>query len=210
MTPNNPTERTLHWDRIYGIRPGKECSWFQATPEPSLGIIQRIAPNLDAHIIDIGGGDGLLVDHLLDLGYSNLTVLDISEKAIERAKQRLGTRSNSIQWVVCDVTEFEPTKTYDVWHDRAAFHFLRDEGQIQTYTRVAQQSLNPGGHLFLGTFSTDGPTKCSGLEIQQYNQDSMKSVIEPVGFTNQQWVTDAHITPSESVQNFLFGLFQRK
>lgn len=175
MTPNNPTERTSHWDRIYGIRSDKECSWFQATPEPSLSVIRRIAPNLDAQIIDIGGGDGLLVDHLLDLGYTNLTVLDISEKAI----------------------------------DRAGFHFLRQSDHIQTYTRVAQQSLNPGGHLFLGTFSTDGPTKCSGLEIQQYSQDTMKSVIEPAGFTSLEWASDAHITPSESVQDFLFGLFQR-
>ena len=209
MTPNKATERKSHWDRIYSLRPGKDCSWYQATPKPSLVMLERIAPALDAKIIDIGGGDGLLVDHLLSLDYTNITVLDISAQAIDRAKARLGDRAEQVQWIVSDVTQFNPPTTYDIWHDRAAFHFLRAPEQIQSYTEIAHRSLNPQGHLIMGTFSTEGPTKCSGLEIQQYSEESLKATIEPAGFNAKAWSTDAHITPSESVQNFLFGLFQR-
>ena len=164
---------------------------------------------LDANIIDIGGGDSHFVDALLDKGYKNIWVLDISSKAIDKAKQRLGARANNVHWIVSDVTEFEPPVQVDFWHDRAAFHFLTTEDEIYKYVTIAEDAIKKDGYLILGTFSENGPEKCSGLKIKQYSEASMSARFE-VAFDKIKCITEDHITPFSTVQNFLFCSFKKK
>ena len=153
-----------HWENIYQTKNLSEVSWYQPTPETSLNFFKKFEVPLTAQIIDIGGGDSYLVDHLLELGYHNISVLDISSAAIERAKLRLGEKADKVTWIVSDITTFVPTQNYDIWHDRAAFHFLTDELSISKYVETASKVLSPSGILILGTFSNQGPTKCSGID----------------------------------------------
>jgi SAM-dependent methyltransferase len=164
---------------------------------------------LQASIIDIGGGDSNLVDALLERGYTNITVLDISANAIERTKARLGKKAALVQWIVCDVTAFVPNQQYDFWHDRAAFHFLTDNTSVASYTQIAQKAIKPGGYFVLGTFSNNGPKKCSGLDIQQYSRSSMFAVLGPF-FRKIKCRETVHITPFQTNQNFLFCSFKRR
>ncbi len=164
---------------------------------------------LNANIIDIGGGDSHFVDALLNKGYQNIYVLDISANAIERAKQRLGEKASKVHWIVSDVTEFEPPVQFDLWHDRAAFHFLTTEDKIYKYVSIAEDAIKPDGYLILGTFSENGPTKCSGLEIKQYSETSMSARFE-VAFDRIKCTTEDHTTPFNTVQNFLFCSFKKK
>ena len=166
-------DRKKHWETIYQTTQLNEVSWYQSTPETSLDFIKHFNMPTTAKIIDIGGGDSFFVDHLLDKGYQDITVLDISEAAIERAKQRLGERAKKVKWIVADAADFQPTVKYDFWHDRAAFHFLTDEQEISSYLETAQHSIKPKGVLVVGTFSKQGPKKCSGIEIKQYSENSM-------------------------------------
>lgn len=202
-------DRKKHWENIYQSKALHEVSWFQPRPESSLGIIEGMKLPTSAKIIDVGGGDSLLVDHLLELGYENITVLDISEAAIARAKQRLGARASRVQWIVADAATFEPTKPYDLWHDRAAFHFLTQEAEIAHYLNAAHQGLAPKGHLVLGTFSDQGPKKCSGIEIKQYSEANMSAQMERY-FEKIDCFTVDHHTPSGGVQNFLFCHFRKR
>ncbi|NNE29747.1 MAG: class I SAM-dependent methyltransferase [Saprospiraceae bacterium] len=201
-------DRKAHWENIYETRPLDTVSWYQPKPETSLRYFKALATRKDARILDVGGGDSFLVDHLLDEGYSDITILDISEKGIERAKARLGDRAEKITWINSDITNFEPEGQYDLWHDRAAFHFLNSEEEIQKYLEIASKAIRPGGNLVLGTFSTEGPTKCSGIEIRQYSPGSM---IELFGknFFNVGYQTIDHKTPKGGLQNFVFCSFQR-
>ena len=164
---------------------------------------------LKANIIDIGGGDSHFVDALIDKGYHNIWVLDISVNAIERAKQRLGARATKVHWIVSDVTEFEPPVQFDFLHDRAAFHFLTTEDKIYRYVSIAEDAINNDGYLILGTFSENGPTKCSGLEVRQYSEASMSARFE-VAFDRIKCVHEDHTTPFNIVQNFLFCSFKKK
>jgi len=202
-------DRKKHWENIYHTRALHEVSWFQPRPETSLGIIEGLKLPASAKIIDVGGGDNLLVDHLLDMGYENITVLDISATAIEKAKQRLGPRAHSIQWIVADAATFEPTAQYDLWHDRAAFHFLTQDTEIAHYLNSAHQGLAPNGHLVIGTFSDQGPTKCSGIDIKQYSEASMAEQLSSL-FEKINCRTLDHTTPSGGVQNFLFCHFRKR
>ncbi|HRP61505.1 MAG TPA: class I SAM-dependent methyltransferase, partial [Vicingus sp.] len=161
--------RKKHWENIYETKPLSEVSWFQPTPETSLNFFKEYKIPTTAKIIDIGGGDSLLVDFLLDLGYQNITVLDISEAALNRAKKRLGNKANQVKWIVADVTTFEPAEKYDFWHDRAAFHFLTNEDEVKHYVETVRNSITPNGILVIGTFSEQGPKKCSGIDIKQYS-----------------------------------------
>ncbi len=163
----NSQERKAHWEHIYATKTLKEVSWYQPKPETSLAYFtaNNIAKN--AAIIDVGGGDSFLVDCLLEEGYTNLTVLDISAKAIQRAKDRLGNKASKVTWIVSDVLEFQPTQTYDVWHDRAAFHFLTEAKDIEHYKQLVSKASTKGGVLVIGAFSKKGPTKCSGIPITQ-------------------------------------------
>lgn len=161
-----------------------------------------------AKVIDIGGGDSLLVDHLLEQGFSDLTVLDISETALEKAKRRLGARAAKVKWVVADVTAFEPEEHYDVWHDRAVFHFLLKEEEISRYVQSAHKSLSPSGLLIVGTFSDQGPEKCSGLSVRRYLESALTDCFFQY-FGKLTAISSDHITPSGAVQNFIFCGFKK-
>lgn len=163
---------------------------------------------LDANIIDVGGGDSHFVDALLEKGYRNIYLLDISANAVERTKKRLGEKAENVSFIVSDITEFKPETKFDFWHDRAAFHFLTGEEKISKYVSLAEQSINKNGYLILGTFSNEGPKKCSGLEIKQYSEGSMSNRFE-VGFNRIKCIREDHLTPFNTTQNFLFCSFQR-
>ena len=167
-----------HWEKIYSTKLTNEVSWFQVYPKTSMEFIALFDPPKNAAIIDIGGGESHFVDSLIDRGYTDITVLDISENAINRAKKRLGENSALIKWIVSDITEFKPEQQYDFWHDRAAFHFLTTEQQADKYVEIAKTGISKNGYLIRGTFSESGPQKCSGLEIKQYSEESMSSKFE--------------------------------
>ncbi len=158
--------RLNHWEHIYQTKALNEVSWYQPKPETSLSFFTELQVSPEAKILDVGGGDSFLVDYLLDLGYLDLTVLDISATAIERAKSRLGERAKQVKWIVSDILDFVPQVRYDVWHDRAAFHFLTEEKEVERYVETAAQGIADNGVLILGTFSENGPKKCSGILIQ--------------------------------------------
>jgi 2-polyprenyl-3-methyl-5-hydroxy-6-metoxy-1,4-benzoquinol methylase len=198
-----------HWNSIYSTKAEDEVSWFQPYPKTSMEFVELFHLPLDANIIDIGGGDSHFVDALLDKGYENIWVLDISANAIERAKQRLGKRALKVHWIVSDVINFEPPVHFDLWHDRAAFHFLTSEETIYKYVSIAEDAINNHCHLVLGTFSENGPKKCSGLDIRQYSEASMSARFE-IAFDRIKCVSEDHLTPFNTVQNFLFCSFRRK
>lgn len=198
-----------HWDNVYGAKAENEVSWFQPYPKTSMEFVELFNLPLEANIIDIGGGDSHFVDALLDKGYQNIWVLDISGNAIERAKQRLGQRGEQVHWIVSDIINFAPPVEFDFWHDRAAFHFLTTEEKIYKYISIAEDAIKKDGYLVLGTFSENGPEKCSGLEIKQYSEASMSSRFE-IAFDRIKCVTEDHTTPFNTVQNFLFCSFRKK
>lgn len=201
-------DRKKHWEEIYQTKQLESCSWYQPSPFTSISLIEDGGIPLSSKIIDVGGGDSFLVDHLLDKGYTDITVLDISEAAIQRAKQRIGNRAAKATWIVSDVTRFKPSEKYDVWHDRAAFHFLTDPVDIGKYVELVEASIAPGGKLIVGTFSETGPKKCSGIEIKQYSKEELASVFSK-GFTKNSCLNVDHATPSNTVQNFTFCSFKR-
>ncbi|MDT8413837.1 MAG: class I SAM-dependent methyltransferase [Flavobacteriaceae bacterium] len=201
-------DRKKHWENIYQTKELKDVSWFQSTPETSLDFFKQFNVPTTAKVIDIGGGDSFLVDHLLDLGYQNISVLDISAAAIDSAKQRLGDKAKNVTWIVADAANFKPTVTYDFWHDRAAFHFLTDEQEISNYLETAKQHINPTGVLVIGTFSKQGPTKCSGIEIKQYSETTMTDRLKHF-FEKIKCITVDHNTPSNTIQNFVFCSFRK-
>jgi 2-polyprenyl-3-methyl-5-hydroxy-6-metoxy-1,4-benzoquinol methylase len=198
-----------HWENVFTTKQETEVSWFQPYPKTSIEFVKLFNLPFDANIIDIGGGDSHFVDALLEEGYQNIWVLDISENALSRAKKRLGEKANKVNWVVSDIIDFIPTVTYDFWHDRAAFHFLTTEENINKYVGIAEKGIKTNGILVLGTFSETGPTKCSGLEIKQYSETSMSSRFE-LSFDRVKCITEEHQTPFNTTQNFLFCSFKKK
>ncbi|WP_223826725.1 class I SAM-dependent methyltransferase [Flagellimonas sp. S3867] len=207
MTRIEEFDRKTHWENLYRMKEINEVSWYQPNPETSLRLIEQFNPPTNAKIIDVGGGNSFLVDHLLDLGYTNVTVLDISGAAIKGAKQRLGEKASQVNWIITDIVDFKPIEIYDFWHDRAAFHFLTEEEDIQSYLINAYRGIKPNGILILGTFSNKGPKQCSGIEIRQYSETSMaqkfKKYFKKIGCK----IVD-HITPSGTIQNFVFCSFR--
>lgn len=201
-------DRKKHWENIYETKPLSEVSWFQPTPETSLNFFKEYKIPTTAKIIDIGGGDSLLVDFLLDLGYQNITVLDISEAALNRAKKRLGNKANQVKWIVADVTTFEPAEKYDFWHDRAAFHFLTNDEEIKHYVETVSKSIAPNGMLVIGTFSEQGPKKCSGIDIKQYSAVSLSNLFSS-SFKKLNCFTIEHQTPFNTIQQFVFCSFKK-
>jgi SAM-dependent methyltransferase len=202
----NP-ETKNHWETVYETKSPEQVSWTQEVPKTSLDFIHSFGVSKTAKIIDVGGGDSKLVDFLVNEGFENVTVLDISAKALDKAKIRLGENAKKINWVVSDITEFEPDTTFDVWHDRATFHFLTTEEQVAKYMDTARKSVN--GYLTIGTFSENGPTKCSGLTIKQYTEDSLTTELKN-GFEKIRCLTENHITPFQTTQNFVFCSFKRQ
>lgn len=203
------TKEQQHWNNIYRTKSEDEFSWFQPYPKTSMEFISLFNLPSDANVIDIGGGDAHFVDALLDKGYKNIWVLDISANAIERAKKRLGARATKVNWVVSDVTEFIPPVKFDFWHDRAAFHFLTSEDKIYKYVSIAEEAIKKNGYLILGTFSESGPKTCSGLMIKRYSEASMSARFE-VAFNKIRCIQEDHVTPFHTLQSFLFCSFQRK
>lgn len=197
-----------YWDSIYETRLPEAMSWTQAVPATSLALMREVGLSAGASVIDIGGGDGRLVDFLLDAGFADVTVLDISERSLARARHRLGARADRVRWVVGDVTEYEPDRRYDLWHDRAAFHFLTTTEQIVRYLSVATDAVRPGGHAVIGTFAVEGPATCSGLPVRRYSEDGLESELRR-GFTRVRCVSETHTTPFHTQQDFLFCSFRR-
>ncbi len=202
-------DKKQHWDKIYQTKELKDVSWYQPVPETSLDFLHQFQVPKDAKIIDIGGGDSLFVDYLLEQGYSDVTVLDISEAALDRAKLRIGNKANTVKWVVADASSFTPTEKYDFWHDRAAFHFLTKETEIDGYISALKAGIKPEGILVLGTFSEQGPKKCSGIEIKQYSEVSMTERIKML-FDKIKCITVDHTTPFQTIQNFIFCSFRKR
>ncbi len=199
--------RKEHWEKIYSGKQRNEVSWTQELPKTSLDFVHSFNLPKTARIIDIGGGDSKLVDYLLEEGFENISVLDISEKAIERAKQRLGNKAMKVNWIVSDVTEFHPPASYDCWHDRATFHFLTSSDEVNTYLATARQAVN--GFMVIGTFSDKGPKKCSMLDVHQYTEEELQQQLAD-GFRKIKCMTEDHETPFHTIQNFLFCSFKRE
>jgi len=195
-----------HWETVYETKNANEVSWTQEIPKISLDLIHSFRLTKTAKIIDIGGGDSKLVDYLIDEGFENITVLDISSKALDKAKQRLGEKAKKVNWIVSDITEFKPDTMFDVWHDRATFHFLTAKEQISKYIDTARKAVS--GYLVIGTFSDKGPKKCSGLNIKQYNEETLTTEFQ-IGFEKLSCITEDHVTPFGTTQNFLFCSFKR-
>jgi SAM-dependent methyltransferase len=198
----------MHWENIYRTKNSVEVSWTQEVPQTSLAFIHNFHLPKTASIIDIGGGDAKLVDYLLIEGFQNITVLDISGKALERARQRLGSNAAKVKWIEKDITDFEPDTTFDLWHDRAAFHFLLSSEQISKYLSIARKAVKPSGYCVIGTFSEIGPDKCSGLSVRRYGEQALAEEFSN-GFEKITCVTEDHITPFHTRQNFLFCSFKR-
>ena len=198
-----------HWEKVFEAKEGAEFSWFQPYPATSIEFLEIFKMPLDARIIDIGGGDSNFVDVLIEKGYGHISVLDISENALRRAKQRLGKKADFVNWILSDISDFKPVEKYDFWHDRAAFHFLTTNEKVEKYVNLAANSINAGGYLILGTFSENGPEKCSGLNIQQYSESSMTNRFEKA-FQRIKCVAEEHKTPFNTFQHFLFCSFRKK
>lgn len=199
--------RKKHWETVYETKTPDQVSWTQETPKTALDFIKSFGLSKTARIIDVGGGDSKLVDYLLEAGYENITVLDISLQALEKSKQRLGTKAKKVTWVVSDITDFKPETTYDIWHDRATFHFLTAPDQVEKYKDIVKNSVT--GFLIIGTFSEKGPKKCSGLDIQQYSEETLTTAFQN-DFEKLQCITEDHKTPFDTTQNFLFCSFKKR
>ncbi len=184
-------------------------SWYQPEPRLSLELIRAAAPAAGGRVIDVGGGASLLTDRLLDLAFERLAVLDIAESALKAARSRLGTRAGLVQWIAADVTEIQAVGTFDVWHDRAVFHFLTDPADRRKYVDLARRTLPELGHLIIASFDDDGPTRCSGLEVCRYNAASMAEELGE-GFSLVKEARETHFTPWNASQTFFYGVFRRR
>lgn len=204
----NKEERKAHWESIYKDKNQNEVSWYQQVPSTSLSYIDIFKLPLTARIIDIGGGDSFLVDHLIKFGYQDITVLDISAEALSRAKYRLGDKAKKIKWINTDILDFTPNRKYDYWHDRAAFHFLTNEKDISIYQSIANEAISDNGYMVIGSFSDKGPEKCSGIRIKQHTKESLKNIFEK-HFKVLDCVPVVHRTPSDSLQHFIFCSFKK-
>jgi SAM-dependent methyltransferase len=203
------SDRTTHWQNVYATKGEAEVSWFQENPAISLEMIRAANPDHGADIIDIGGGASRLVDALLQDGYRDIAVLDLSANALDAAKKRIGAAASAVDWIVADATTWQPVKTYDVWHDRAAFHFLTDPRDRIAYVGRLRTAVASGGHVIIATFAPDGPEKCSGLPVQRHDSASLAAELGP-GFELVETRSQIHRTPWQSTQAFQFSRFRRR
>lgn len=203
------SDKKQHWEKVFATKQETEVSWYQEKPETSINFFIENNISKDARIIDIGGGDSYLIDNLLDLGFKNLFLLDISSNAIERIKNRLGAKSEQVTFIVSDILDFQPNTTFDIWHDRASFHFLTNDNEISKYKNLVSNSIAINGFLFMGTFSENGPLKCSGLEITQYTESKFEAIFGD-DFEKIKCFQENHQTPFDTTQNFIFCTFKKK
>jgi len=199
-----------HWNRVYQTKPATEVSWYRAHLDTSLGLIEEAASVQTSAIIDVGGGESTLVDDLVERGYTDVTVLDISSTALDVTRARLGQNARTVHWICGDATTVDlPAVRYDVWHDRAVFHFLTDPAQRAAYVRHVARSLRAGGHVIVGTFGPDGPLQCSGLDVVRYSADALH---EQFGerFKLVRHLEEVHRTPLGREQQFVWCVCQRR
>lgn len=201
--------RKQHWEKVYETKDDHEIGWFQKLPKTSISLINKYAQSQDISVIDIGGGNSFLTKFLFNEGYSNLTVLDISVNALQRSLTRFGNDADKINWKASDILEFSTHEAFQIWHDRAVFHFLIDDGEIKKYADVADKSIAQGGFLIIGTFSTTGPKKCSGLPVTQYSEEKICTVFNQ-NFKLVECFDDVHTTPSGNAQNFIWAVFRKR
>jgi len=200
--------RQAHWQNVYTKKAENEVSWFQENPAPSLELIAQVGATPASAIIDIGGGASRLVDNLIDQDFEDVTVLDLSEAALEAAKARLGSRAAQVHWIVADATVWEPLKAYDIWHDRAAFHFLTEDRDRTAYVARLERALKIGGYAIIATFALDGPERCSGLSVVRYDPASLGQTLGGA-FQLADTRRHSHATPWGSDQSFQFSVFRR-
>jgi trans-aconitate methyltransferase len=203
------SERQSHWQNVYLSKSEQQVSWTQADPQPSLGLIEKFAGDHNASIIDIGGGASRLVDALVDRGFAAVTVLDLSEAALQSAKARLGEQGASVRWIAADATIWQPPDALDIWHDRGAFHFLVEARDRAAYIDRLHAGLKPGGHAIIATFAPDGPEKCSGLPVQRYDPESLSKAIG-TAFELVEHQLHRHVTPWGAAQSFQFSVLRRR
>jgi len=196
-----------HWQSVYARKGEREVSWFQESPQPSLDLIEGCATPSSA-IVDIGGGASHLADALLQRGFKDLTVLDLSSAALAAAKARIGSAAEHVRWITADIVTWAPERVYDVWHDREAFHFLVAEPDRAAYLARLERALRPGGHAIIATFAPDGPERCSGLPVTRYNADGLARTLGP-SFRLESTRRHEHVTPWGAPQAFQFSVFRR-
>lgn len=206
---SHPENSKEYWESIYQNRSLIESGWYQPNPASSLRLIAGSQISKKSRIIDVGGGDSLLVDHLLSQGYENITVLDISQRALEKAQVRLGNLAEKVNWICSDVTNLQTNATFDLWHDRACLHFLTRDAELKLYREKVGKSLAAGGNLIVGTFSKTGPEKCSGLQIRQYDSAGLSRLFSG-GYEPVENFESVHRTPANILQNYVFCRFIKK
>jgi predicted TPR repeat methyltransferase len=198
-----------HWEDVWSRKKSDQVSWYQDYPKTSIEMILSTNPSNNARIIDVGSGDSNLVSELLDLGFKNITVLDISATALEKAKERLGKRAEMVKWTECDIRRFDTNDRYDIWHDRALLHFLTSEDDLKNYVELTRKHVMKGGFLILSAFSTNGPMMCSGLDAKQFSEESMKELFSN-GFDHIKSFEEKHTTPFGASQIFIWTVFRKK
>lgn len=202
--------RQTHWDTVYQTKPSDTVSWFEPAPTRSMTLLTAAGLSATSDVIDVGGGDSLLVGSLLEHGVGHVSVLDISSAALARAQARLGEQSRDVTWIAADITTVElPPASYDLWHDRAVFHFLTDAGDRERYVSAVTRAVRSGGALIIATFAADGPMRCSGLEVARYTPEELAATFAD-GFTMEQGFVDSHHTPSGAEQRFSFVVLRRR
>jgi len=201
-------DRVSHWEAVYASRRTQEVSWYQIRPETSLRLLAQLAIQPEDPVIDVGGGASTLVDHLLDLGFSQVTVLDIAASALAAAQERLGSRASRVTWLTGDITRLAPTGPYRLWHDRAVFHFLTEAADRQAYRAALSAAVPAGGFAILATFADDGPERCSNLPVCRYSPEQLAAEVGP-DFTMVTALRETHSTPARKEQKFVYACFRR-
>ena len=201
--------RAAHWSQAYDTKGAQGVSWYQEVAQPSVDLITEIAPSSDASLIDVGAGASRLVDVLLDRGYVDVTVLDVAASALREARERLGDRADDPTWIESDLLAWQPQRRYDVWHDRAVFHFLTDPEDRKRYVELARSAVTSTGHVVLGTFAEDGPESCSGLAVARYDGHALAAEFAD-GFDLRASLRAEHVTPWGSVQPFTWVVLVRR
>ena len=206
-TASDHISRREYWNQVYQSKGGEGVSWYQRRPDLSLALITSSGLGRDGSIIDVGGGASTLVDFLLADGYEHVAVLDLSAEALSQSRSRLGSRANSVEWFEADITAFTPPRRFNLWHDRAVFHFLTAADDRRAYVATLATTMQPHGAVIISTFAPDGPLKCSGLDVMRYDEKSILAQLGPE-FQLQETRRETHVTPWESEQHFIYFRFQ--